>query len=210
MSTPSVLALRRQLSARFPAAHAGRKEPESHHFQSLPPLPKATLSELVSPPEVTGLGLVLAELLAQSRGEEQTPPLALIDPGDHFDPASYSVHRPLLWLRAPSLKKALQAADLLVRDGNIPLVLLDCSLTPLPEVRQIPPSSWYRLRALAEASGTLLLALTSTPTLPAATTRYQLTSALTLTDMAALRSQWLPKVSFHPLRAHQSQPANMG
>jgi hypothetical protein len=127
-------------------------------------------------------------------------PLALIDPNDSFDPASYQPRRPLLWLRSADATKSLQAADLLVRDGNIPLVLLDYSLTALRELKSIPSSSWYRLRTLAESSGTSLLALTPAPLIAAAAARYQLENNFSLQDFQQLRPQLLPKLQSHALK----------
>ncbi|GHC56675.1 hypothetical protein [Roseibacillus persicicus] len=199
MSAVPISELRRQLRERFPAAHEDRPAAESYQLRGMPPLPKGTITELVTPPSVSGSSLLLSQLL-EDEPENRELPLALIDPGDHFDPASYRPRRPLLWLRSANPKKSLQAADLLVRDGNIPLVLLDCSLTPLRELRQIPSSSWYRLRTLAESSGTSLLALTPAPLIAAAAARYELENSFSLHDLSQLRNQLFTKLQSHPLK----------
>lgn len=189
--------LRKQLRERFPSAHGKRLAAESYSLAGLPPLPKGTINELVTPPSVSGSSLLISQLLEEEQGEL---PLALIDPSNSFDPASYEPRRPLLWLRSPNVTKSLQAADLLVRDGNIPLVLLDCSLTALREIKAVPASSWYRLRTLAEKSGTSLLALTPAPLIAAAAARYQLENNFSLQDFHQLRRQLVPKLQSHALK----------
>jgi hypothetical protein len=54
----------------------------------------------------------------------------------------------------------MQAADLLLRDGNFPLVILDLVLNPLTELSRIPASNWYRLQRLVEPAPTAFLVLT--------------------------------------------------
>ncbi|MGJ8724911.1 MAG: hypothetical protein ACSHYB_10180 [Roseibacillus sp.] len=198
MNSVPISELRRQLRERFPSAHEQRPPGESYTLAGLPPLPKGTISELVTPPAVSGSSLLISQLLEEKASEL---PLALIDPSDSFDPASYQPKRPLLWLRSANPKKSLQAADLLLRDGNIPLILFDCSLTPLPELRTIPATSWYRLRTLAESTGTSLLALTPQPLIAAAAARYRLENTFTLDDLHQLRTQLHPKIQSHPLKA---------
>jgi hypothetical protein len=91
--------------------------------------------------------------------------LALIDGRDSFDPASSGLRanhrlRHLLWIRCRTAMEAVKAADLLLRDGNFRLVLLDLVLNAAEELRRIPQTSWYRLQRLVEPSSTALLVLT--------------------------------------------------
>lgn len=204
MSENSIEHLRRQLREQFPSAHQTRPASESFTIAGLPPLPKATITELVVTPATSGSALIISHLLEES---EEELPLALIDPADSYDPASYCPQRPLLWLRARDPKTSLRAADLLLRDGNLPLVFLDFSLTPLRDLRSVPSSSWYRLRNLAETSGTSLLAFTPAPIISAAPSRYQLENSLTSQHLGQLRRDLYPHLSAHPLRA---KPETMG
>ena len=88
-------------------------------------------------------------------------PVALIDGADSFDVSSFThcgaCLQHLLWIRCGKAMQAVKAADLLLRDGNFPLVLLDLVLNRAEEVRKIPQPSWYRLQRLVEPSSTVLL-----------------------------------------------------
>jgi len=63
----------------------------------------------------------------------------------------------LLWVRCRKAFDAIKAADLLLRDGNFPLVIVDLVLNSLEELRKIPQTSWYRLQRLVEAVSTACL-----------------------------------------------------
>jgi len=54
----------------------------------------------------------------------------------------------------------VKAADLLLRDGNFPLVILDLVLNGTDELRKIPQTNWYRLQRLVEMVPTACLVLT--------------------------------------------------
>ena len=87
--------------------------------------------------------------------------MALIDGRDSFDPCTLdnSSLRHLLWVRCAKALEAVKAADLLLRDGNFPLVIVDLVLNPPQELRKIPQTSWYRLQRLVESSPTACLIL---------------------------------------------------
>ena len=78
----------------------------------------------------------------------------------------------------------MQAADLLLRDGNFPLVILDLVLNPVEELRKIPPSNWYRLQRLVEPAPTAFLVLTPRSMISSA--QWKLSSGESL-DAAATR-----------------------
>jgi hypothetical protein len=85
----------------------------------------------------------------------------LIDGRDSFDPCSLdnSSLRHLLWVRCGKTLEAIKAADLLLRDGNFPLVIVDLVLNAPEELRKIPQTSWYRLQRLVESVPTACLVL---------------------------------------------------
>jgi recA bacterial DNA recombination protein len=123
-------------------------------------LTKGAITELTSPPASAGsASLVVALLLRACRDRSF---IALIDGRDSFDPQSIgrAALRHLLWVRCRRAAEAIQASDLLLRDGNFPLVILDLVLSPLAELRKIPPSNWYRLQRLVEPAPTAFLVLT--------------------------------------------------
>ena len=176
MSVLQIDQLRRQLREKFPAAHR-TPVPDTPAPQAPLEFPAGHLSEIISPHPSSGASLVLKKLLAQKRDL----PLVLIDGRDTFDPASYGNKfcRRLIWLRCTKTTQALQCADLLLGDGNLPLVLLDLHLTPDRELRQIPAPLWHRLKIQARESGATLVALTPRPLIPTPKRRLTLTGRFT-------------------------------
>jgi len=258
MPSETVIALRKQLREKFPAAHRSadgardsshtpacppkprpRREPiltgrvapaaPPHPSSPSPPpsrgeaaapfsiaprhFPPGTLNEASPADPACGLPLLVAALLAEDDADPATPspefrgptadlPLVLIDARDRFDPGSFSAEdcRRLLWLRCRETRQALQAADLLLRDGNLPFVVLDLSALPPRELRRIPRSSWHRLRQLAEGTRTTLLALTPTPLVPGTARRLLLTRRLQLTDLDQSRPELLRSLTTETTR----------
>jgi hypothetical protein len=91
-----------------------------------------------------------------------------IDAPDTFDPESAESAgvrlSQLLWVRCrQQAEHALQAADLLLRAGGFPLVVLDLSGIPIRVTNRIPVASWFRLRQGAEQSGASLLVTGDSP-----------------------------------------------
>src|SRR3954470_15235153 len=123
-------------------------------------LPKGAITELTSPNPSSGSASVIAALLQRAHAERQF--LALIDGRDSFDPQPLgnAPLRNLLWVRCTKALEAVKAADLLLRDGNFPLVILDLVLNSAEELRKIPQTSWYRLQRLAEPLSSAFLVLT--------------------------------------------------
>ena len=196
---PTLQDLRRHLRERFPEAHLAKPPPPAVSASPrLPAFPTGALSELSPAGPASGLSLVLAELLAEpdDTPNSQSPipnsqPLALIDGRDSFDPASYgspSCSR-LLWIRCRHAGESLRCTDLLLRDGNLPRLVLDLQLTPLEELRKIPTSSWYRLRNLARQSGSTLLIFTPTPFIPCAALQLTFDSRFSLHDLEDAREE---------------------
>jgi len=84
----------------------------------------------------------------------------------------------LLWVRCVQALEGVKAADLLLRDGNFPLVILDLILNPPQELRKIPQTTWYRLQRLVESMSTACLVLT----------RYEMVSSAQL--KVVLENSW--------------------
>ena len=101
----------------------------------------------------------LEELLEAARRDRFF--LALIDGRDSFDPEALGNLRlrHLLWVRCQQAFEAVKAADLLLRDGNFPLVILDLVLNGTGELRKIPQTTWYRLQRLVETAPSAFLVL---------------------------------------------------
>lgn len=146
-------------------------------------LPKSAITELSSPHLSAGSALLLYALLQNAHSNGYF--LALIDGRDSFDPQSLGNARlrHLLWVRCTRAIDAVKAADLLLRDANFPLVVLDLVLNVSAEVRQIPQTSWYRLQRLVEAAPTAFLVLTRESIISSAQLKLSLTNAWTLGDL---------------------------
>ena len=104
---------------------------------------------------------------------------------DSFDPQSLGQARlhNLLWVRCMKAFDAVKAADLLLRDGNFPLVILDLVLNVPEELRKIPQTTWYRLQRLVEVAPTAFLVLTRASILSSAQLKLSLENAWTLADL---------------------------
>jgi hypothetical protein len=126
-------------------------------------LPKGAITELISPQLSAGSASLIYALL-QAAGRDRYF-LALIDGRDSFDPSGWSglgnapLHN-LLWVRCRKAPEAIKAADLLLRDGNFPIVIVDLVLNAAEETRKIPQTTWYRLQRLVETAPTACLVLT--------------------------------------------------
>lgn len=123
-------------------------------------LTKGAITEVNSAPPHAGSASMIAALLHRASHDRFF--LALIDGRDSFDPSSIGASplRHLLWVRCRTALEAVQAADLLLRDGNFPLVILDLVLNPVRELQKIPASHWYRLQRLVEPVPTAFLIFT--------------------------------------------------
>src|SRR6266496_4722531 len=107
-------------------------------------LPKGAITELISPQISAGSASFVQALLQAAHRDRYF--LALIDGRDSFDPSALSELdnarlRNLLWVRCSKALEALKAADLLLRDGNFPLVIIDLVLNPPEELRKIPQTT---------------------------------------------------------------------
>ena len=166
-STAKIIELRNLLRERFPAAHQER-HPEIETFATGLPclddagLPKGALTELVSPRKSGGSALLLRRLIENLATNGQY--LTLVDGRDSFDPQSVgpAACERLLWVRCRSAKETVQAADLLLRDGNLPFVVIDLQFNPEYEVRRLPGQTWYRLQTLVAKTNATCLIMTPT------------------------------------------------
>jgi recA bacterial DNA recombination protein len=146
-------------------------------------LPQNCITELSSPHVSAGSASLLHALLQGAYCHRYF--LALIDGRDSFDPApaGNSRLRNLLWIRCQNAMQGVKAADLLLRDGNFPLVILDLVLNPAEELRKIPQTSWYRLQRLVEVVPTAFLVLTRCSAVSSAQWKLRLANCWTLQDL---------------------------
>ena len=123
-------------------------------------LPRGAITELISSRTSGGSASLIRALVHCAYRDHYF--LALIDGCDSFDPCgldnAWLQH--LLWVRCSKASESVKAADLLLRDGNFPLVILDLVLNAPDELRKIPQTNWYRLQRLVEMVPTACLVLT--------------------------------------------------
>jgi hypothetical protein len=188
MASSKVIDLRRLLADRFPQTFASGTDRLRTGLPTIDSLigglPKNAITELSSPNLSAGSALLLHALLQHARRDGFF--VALVDGKDSFDPptAGPAVLPNLLWVRCRHASQAIQAADLLLRDGNFPLVILDLVLNANDELRKIPQTHWYRLQRLVEAAPTAFLVLTRRSMISSAQLKLFLDNAWHLSDLA--------------------------
>jgi hypothetical protein len=155
-------------------------------------LRRGALTEVVGP--VSGGALLISALLLALH--EQATFGALIDAGSTFDPQSAdpATLPRLLWVRCADAMQAVKAADLLLRDGNLPLVVLDLQNVRPREARKVPASTWHRFQRLSEPGGTAFVVLSTQPLVEGAQVRIALRQRWTLAAMRQRRTKLLREV----------------
>ena len=170
------------------------------------PLPAAALTEIVSlSPPGAGASLLLYGLLraALLKGER----VALIDGTDSFAPkglAQPDLTR-LLWLRCRDATEAIKAADLVARDGNVPLAVLFLTLNPAAQLRRIPATVWHRLQMLVEKSAVTLLVFTPRPQVGCARLRVTVDARFPLPRLHHRRQDLFPSLQLQVERRRASR-----
>jgi hypothetical protein len=187
-ASSKVIDLRQLLAERFPQPFT---PPSPRLATGLPTidetlgggLPKSAITELSSPNPSAGSALLIYALLQNAHRNGYF--LALVDGRDSFDPQPLGNRRlrNLLWVRCAQALEAVKAADLLLRDGNFPLVVLDLVLNAPEELRKIPQTSWYRLQRLVETAPSAFLVLTRASMISSAQLKLSLENAWRLADL---------------------------
>jgi hypothetical protein len=123
-------------------------------------LPRGAITELMSPRKSAGSASLIHALVEAAHRDNYF--VALIDGRDSFDPfgLNNALLRHLLWVRCSQASEAIKAADLLLRDANFPLVIVDLVLNAPEELRKIPQTNWYRFQRLVELAPTACLVFT--------------------------------------------------
>src|SRR4029077_6513491 len=123
-------------------------------------LPRGAITELISPGTSAGSASLIHTLVHCASRDNYF--LALIAGGGSFDPGGVNNAwlQHLLWVRCSKASESVKAADLLLSDGNLSLVIVDLVLNAPEELRKIPQTNWYRLQRLVEVLPTACLVLT--------------------------------------------------
>jgi hypothetical protein len=143
-------------------------------------LPRGTITELVTVRKSAGSASLIRALIHAADRDKYF--VALIDGRDSFDPCGLDnpLLRHLLWVRCSKASEAIRTADLLLRDRNFPLVIVDLVLNSPEELRKIPQTNWYRLQRLVELAPTACLVLTRYEMIASAQLRLALENSWTL------------------------------
>ena len=135
-----------------------------------------------------GSGALFLEALIDSASAEGMMP-ALVDGVGGFDPARIRTGTHLLWVMCKQAQPALKVADLLLRDGNLPLVILDLQMNPAEDLRRIPSTAWYRFQRILEQSTAAFTVLTPKAMVSSAAERIELRNRWTLRAMRRRREE---------------------
>jgi len=179
----TIVQLRELLAERFPSAPV---KPGACLPTGIAPLDtrlqgglwKGAITELINPG--SGGAFLLVSLLRAAASANHR--VAFIDGQDCFDPqpVGNAVLSHLLWVRCQNAVQAVRAADLLLRDGNLPLVVMDLCRNPAAQLRGIPLASWYRLQRVVERTSTAFLVFTPCSLIGSAQVKLLLRSRFTL------------------------------
>ncbi len=208
--------LRQTLTGKFPGAHPavihpfpGAEAPPAEDARGAFPITHPSLSsplhlqkgELTEAHGPLAAGALLLEAALMSVAEARSM-MGLVDGRSGFDPTlPEALLSRLLWVMARDAVMAIRAADLLLRDGNLPLVALDLQLNPPEELRRIPASTWYRFQRILENGGGALLVLTPRAMIASAAVRITLSGRWSLDAMNEQRAEHFPEVLLR--RRHQ-------
>lgn len=171
-----VIALRRLLDERFPAATQRERRLVPTGVPGLDAalgggLLTGTLTEFVSEVPSGGSQSSLRSLLFSTRLARQR--VALVDAAGTFDLGGLDddavAH--LVWVRCASLTETWRAADLVARDPNYAVVVIDVRGFPVRELLRTKDTVWMRLQRAAESAETAIAVQSETAIVPNAARR---------------------------------------
>ena len=172
--------------------------------------PKGAFTEIISREHHAGSATLLRAVLHHAASENQI--IALVDGADSLDVTQLdeAALTRLLWVRCRSGDEALRAADVLLRDSNLSLLMLDLINVPDAHLRRISPTTWYRFQRLVEETATVCLVFTPRPMVSPAEARITIQSrfslnALDVSDTDLLQSLRMEVSTTRQLREIEQQ-----
>lgn len=158
----------------------------------------------------SGSALVLRQIIRQAASSQQW--IALIDGADSFDPGAFdnATLEHLLWLRCKSADEAVKCADLILRDGNLPIVILDLALNEARELRRIKSSTWYRFQRLVEDGTAAFLTFTPIPMAGSAGRRLFLRANLPVEAFELTEAELVQRLAFKDAEAQRELERHIG
>jgi hypothetical protein len=190
--------LRRLLADRFGAFTPGAERNFVTGLDLLDEIgvPQAALTEIVSTVSSgPGGALLLYGLLHAAIQSGQN--VVLIDGKRAFAPKGLPASdlRRLLWTRCGNAWEVIKAADLAIRDGNVPLVILLLTINPAGELNKIPANAWHRLQMLGEKSSVTTLVFSPHAMVGCARLRIAVGGAFPIEKLHGMREELLPSLS---------------
>jgi len=133
-----IIDLRNLLAERFPHVPPTPRAALITGLRSLDEItgggfPIGAITEIISPRLSAGSCSLIHSLVRIARRDGYF--MALIDGRDSFDPTALDSSSTLLWVRCQKVFEAIKAADILLRDGNFPLLIVDLVLNAPEELR---------------------------------------------------------------------------
>lgn len=221
MPAANVIELRQLLSEKFPGLRTRAEELTAPARQGWPTglapldaalrggLPRGALTEIIAEHRGSGSALLLTALLRRALLEKKF--VAVIDGRDSLEVTGLDTDLSrLLWVRCRAADEALKAADLLLRDANVPVVLLDLALNPPAQLRKIPATTWYRFQRLVEQTATVCVVLSPRAMASPAQARITLTSRLPLAALDRDAEELLRELKFEIAEARAAGEALPG
>jgi hypothetical protein len=205
-ASPKIIELRKILAERYPRQTGTRSLCIPTGWSPLDSLlggglPKGAITQLLIPNISSGGAIVLHEIIEAMHDVSQY--VALIDSKDCFEPVAD--HPLLLWIRCNNILQALKATDLILRDGNLSLVILDFKENPDKELRKIPGSAWYRFQRIIEENRNTLLAITRHPIVNSAQITISTMHRLCIDDLSTQRTDLIKFISLEIIRLRTQQ-----
>lgn len=165
-STLSIADLRQLVAARFPTSQVRAGRVVETGIAAVDDslgggLETGAFTEVVSDGPSCGGQLFLSALIHATRAAGMR--MALLDAANGFDADFFNneLLAHLVWFRGEgadaSLKLFWQAADLVVRDNNFGVVVMDLRGVAARELRRTPVTLWYRLQRAIEQSQTAVV-----------------------------------------------------
>ena len=137
-----------------------------------------------------GCGSLVLHTLLRTAGGAQ-PLVGLVDAGGSFDLQGCDERMlgRVLCVVCAEVAQAIRAADLLLRDGNLPLVIVDFQALAPSQLRRIAATTWHRFQRLVEQSTTALVILSRQPMVDGARVRVAARNRWTLADHRQRRAE---------------------
>ncbi len=205
---PGLKALRQLLAEKFPAAE---RRAQGHMATGITSLDASegglrcgAVTELTSTP---ASGALFIHRLLEKTCEDKSF-AALVDTGGTFDPdscAEAALAR-LLWVRCKDAALAVKAADLLLRDGNFPLLLMDFQSLPPGQLGKVPASTWHRFQRLVEQTPLVFIILTRQRAVESAQVRITLHNRWTLQAQRLSRKELVSRLEARVSRCRAAGP----